>query len=187
MMTKTNRPRRLSTGDTVPRRELTTIRSASVTVPDEAALVHLQFRRYAGCPICHLHLRSVAARQDEIHAAGIREIVVFHSTVAVLLPYQDELPFDVVADPAKELYTEFGVEKTPRAVLDPRTWPAMLRGGIGRKPTGPGKGQSPFGLPADFLIGPDGRIRAVRYARHADDQWRVDELLGLAAEAGASS
>src|SRR5260370_10442324 len=33
-------------------------------------------------------------------------------------------------------------------------------------------------LPADFLIAPSGRINAVKYGKHAYDQWSVDELLG---------
>lgn len=37
-----------------------------------------------------------------------------------------------------------------------------------------------LGLPADFLIGPDGRILAAKYGEHAYDQWPVDELLRLA-------
>jgi hypothetical protein len=30
--------------------------------PDSHHLIHLQFRRYAGCPICNLHLRSFVER-----------------------------------------------------------------------------------------------------------------------------
>jgi hypothetical protein len=37
-----------------------------------------------------------------------------------------------------------------------------------------------FGLPADFLIGTDGRVLAVKYGQHADDHWSVGELLGIA-------
>ena len=35
-------------------------------------------------------------------------------------------------------------------------------------------------LPADFLIAPDGRVRACKYGAHANDQWSVDEMLALA-------
>ena len=34
-----------------------------------------------------------------------------------------------------------------------------------------------LGLPADFLIAPDGRLAALKYGKHAYDQWTVDELL----------
>ena len=37
-----------------------------------------------------------------------------------------------------------------------------------------------LGLPAEFLIGPDGRVLAVKYGRVVDDHWPVDELLSLA-------
>ena len=66
---------------------------------------HLQFRRFAGWPICNLHLHSVVARHAEITASGIDEVVVFHSTPEELRSYTDDLPFGVVADPAKKLYT----------------------------------------------------------------------------------
>jgi hypothetical protein len=33
------------------------------------------------------------------------------------------------------------------------------------------------GRPADFLTAPDGRIAALKYGRHAYDQWTVDGLL----------
>jgi hypothetical protein len=41
----------------------------------------------------------------------------------------------------------------------------------------PSSGESALGLPADFLIATDGRVRACKYGEHADDQWSVDELL----------
>ena len=46
--------------------------------PDRARLTHLQFRRFAACPICNLHLQSVVARHAEITASSIHEVVVFH-------------------------------------------------------------------------------------------------------------
>lgn len=180
---------RFAPGDTVPARELTTIRDERIRLTAQEVLTHLQFRRYAGCPICNVHLRSVARRHEEIRAAGIREIAVFHSSVADMLPHHSALPFAVVADPAKELYTAFGVGSALRAVLHPRAWSTPLRprawsvvaGGIraGGSPS-PAAGESVLGLPADFLIAPDGRFRAVKYGRHANDQWSVDELLRLA-------
>ncbi|GII34403.1 peroxiredoxin-like family protein [Planotetraspora mira] len=184
-------PSRFAPGDMVAPRELTSIRSERVLLPDPGSLVHLQFRRYAGCPICNVHLRTVARRHDEIAAAGIREIAVFHSPTEDMLPHQGELPFAAVADPDKKLYAEFGVEASPRAVLHPRAWTAPLKPrtysvvirGIraGGTPFSTG-GQTVLGLPADFLIGPDGRVRAVKYGRHAGDQWSVDELLRLAGQ-----
>ncbi|MEU0164454.1 peroxiredoxin-like family protein [Streptomyces iakyrus] len=187
LMRRPARP--LRPGSTVTGRRIDTVSGGPVGVPDPDRLVHLQFRRFAGCPVCHLHLRSVVRRHAEIEAAGVREVVVFHSPAEELLRHTADLPFAVVADPGKRLYAEFGVESAPRALLSPRAWGpvvrAVLRGGrevlrgrerlpATRQPGGR------LGLPADFLIGTDGRILAAKYGQHVYDQWPVDELLRLA-------
>src|SRR5881392_3582791 len=54
-------------GDAFPRLERTASSGQPVTIPDPAGdFVHLQFRRFAGCPICNLHLRSIVRRYDEV-------------------------------------------------------------------------------------------------------------------------
>lgn len=161
--------------------------------PGEPALVHLQFRRFAGCPVCNLHLRSFARRHRELEAAGVHEVVLFHSPADELRPHTPDLPFAVVADPDKRLYAEFGVEASPRALLDPRAWLPILRAiawatvgiltGTVRAPSSNPQGGR-LGLPADFLIAPDGprngRVLACKYGAHVDDQWSVDEVLAQA-------
>lgn len=172
----------LNVGERVDRHDLVTIQGKPVHLPDPERLVHLQFRRYAGCPVCNLHMRDVAARHDEILAAGIREVVVFYSDTDTMLGFQGSLPFATIADPEKKLYAEFGVG-TMRytGVLKPRTWRAALRG-LAHAPSLRGigsKGRSALGLPADFLIGTDGTILASNYGKYTDDHWSVDELLAL--------
>jgi hypothetical protein len=44
-----------------------------------------------------------------------------------------------------------------------------------------------LGLPADFLIAPDGTVIAKKYGTHAYDQWSVDELLKHASGAPATT
>ncbi|MDN5919127.1 MAG: AhpC/TSA family protein [Pseudonocardia sp.] len=167
----------------VSEREFVTVTGDRIRVPDTESLVHLQFRRFAGCPICNLHLHSVVQRHDEITAAGVREVVFFHSPADELREY--ELPFAVVADPHKRYYREFGVESAGRALLHPRTWCAILRGsaltlaGTYRRPATRQRGGR-LGLPADFLVAPDGRVLASKRGTHAYDQWSVDELLSHA-------
>jgi peroxiredoxin len=170
---------RMTVGDIVEPRVIETVQSSQVRIPHPAMLMHLQFRRFAGCPICTVHIHAFAQRIDEIATRGIQEIAVFHSPRAALREHADGMPFALIADPAKRLYEAFGVEASPRSVLHPRSWAAMrgvLRYGVSL----PGPGETPLGLPADFLIGQDGRILACKYGRHADDQWTVDELLELA-------
>ncbi|MGW6912932.1 peroxiredoxin-like family protein [Kitasatospora sp. NPDC054939] len=182
---------RLHPGSRITARSLTPVGGgAPVAVPDPRQLVHLQFRRFAGCPVCNLHLQSVVRRHAEITAAGVREVVFFHSPAAELAPYAAGLPFPLVADPGRGTYAEFGVEAARRALLDPRAWPPILRAllrstvtVLRRRESLPAARQpgGRLGLPADFLIAPDGRVLAAKYGEHAYDQWSVDELLRLAA------
>lgn len=178
----------LSSGATVPVRRLTAITGQPVQVPAATGRTHVQFRRFAGCPICHLHLRSFVERHQEVAGAGITEVVFFHSPAEELRGYQSLLPFTVVADPDKEQYREFGVEKGLRSLTHPRAWRSAFRGyatalrhrddpdyaGVGST-----DGTTHLGLPADFLIDPDGTVVAAHYGRHADDQWSVEQLLDI--------
>src|SRR5262245_52378130 len=72
--------------------------------------------------------RHLFADEGRGGGAGVREVVVFHSEADELRRHVDDLPFDVVADPAKRLYAEFGVESSPRALLDLRAWGPIVRG-----------------------------------------------------------
>ena len=176
-------PTRLEVGDVLDRRELVTIQGGSIDVPDSERLVHLQFRRYAGCPVCNLHLRSIARRHDDLVAAGIREVAAFHSSAETMRDFQAELPFAAIADPGQELYAEFGVGKmSPTLALSPRSWVAAGRA-LAQAPTlrgATGRGEEHLGLPAEFLISPHGRVIALNYGRYVDDHWTADELLDLA-------
>lgn len=180
----------LDVGDVLQTRELVDIHGDPVRIPEPRWLVHLQFRRYAGCPVCNLHLRSITRRHEEIVAAGVREVVVFHSSAETMLEFQGGLPFAAIADPGKKLYVEFGVEKMSfvaalRAALSPRSWRAAWQA-LTQAPSldgAAGRGEEHLGLPADFLIEPNGLVLAARYGRYVDDQWSVDELLDLTVSA----
>jgi hypothetical protein len=180
---------RVTPGVTIAARTVDIVDGPPAPVPDPDALVHLQLRRFAGCPVCNLHLRSMSRRHDEITAAGVREIVVFHSTATALRPHTYDLPFAVVADSDKRLYAEFGAESSARSLLDPRAWPTIVRAVVastwawlsGRQPlptVRPAGGR--YGLPVDILVDPDGLVVAAHYGRYADDQWTVDDLLAEA-------
>ena len=170
-------------------RVLEDVSGRPIPLPQEGALVHLQFRRFAGCPVCNLHLRSFVRRHGELESAGVREVVVFHSPADELRLHTADFPFAMIADPDKRLYAEFGVTSSPRALLDPRAWLPILRavgfaiggllaGTVRPPPANPHGGR--LGLPADFLIAPDGRTIACKYGVHVDDHWSVDEVLSQA-------
>jgi peroxiredoxin len=175
----------LNTGDKISARTLTTIEGGGVALPAADGLVHLQFRRFAGCPICSLHMHEVARRHDEITTAGVTEVVIFHSSADRLRRYQADLPFAVVADPDRKLYDEFGVHNSIRGVLNRNVARPVGRGMRQTRSARSLAGslaptENHLGMPADFLIAPDGTVVARKYGEHADDQWSVDELLRLA-------
>lgn len=175
-------PLSLRVGDLFRARALTTFDGRPVYIPASGRMVHLQLRRYAGCPVCSLHLRSFARRHDEIVAAGITEVAVFHSSADELRKVHVDLPFAVVPDPERLLYAELGIGVSARALLDPRAWGAIatsIATSASRDPRA-GGGDGSFGLPGDFLIAADGRIVALHRGAHADDQWSVDALLAEA-------
>lgn len=179
---------RLEAGTRIDAIHASTVVSGPLVLPDPGQVVHLQFRRFAGCPICDLHLAEFIRRHAELEAAGVREVAVFHSDAATLRPFTAGLPFATVPDPGRQLYAAFGVGSSVRALADPRAWPALIAGvvrSLGRVMTGrqplpslrPAGGS--LGLPADFLIAPGGELIACHYGSHAYDQWSVDEVLAL--------
>jgi hypothetical protein len=139
----------------------------------------LQFRRFAGCPVCNLHLQDFIHRNEGLVRIGVHEVVAFHSSNAELLPYQGRFPFDVIGDPDKVLYHRYGVEASIWAILNPRGWGAAIKSNLmeGKPTAGKDKKHGIFGLPADFLISPDGIIKDVHYGTYGYDQWSFDEVV----------
>jgi peroxiredoxin len=174
--------RRRAIGDTLEPMWLSTLAHDTIRVPDPRyRYVHLQFRRFAGCPVCNLHLQSFARGHSRLEAAGVRPIAFFHSSAELMRPYQGSLPFPAVPDAERRWYRHFGVERSVFAVAHPQAVWAGLRGLVGPASNPFAGGMDQTGLPADFLIDAGGRIVSFHYGKHADDQWSLDELLALVA------
>jgi peroxiredoxin len=171
--------KKLSAGDYITPVSLSLTEDISITIPHPKQLTHLQFRRFAGCPMCNLHIHSFIQRHDELVHKGVQEVAIFHSPPEKLYPYQNTTPFALVADPNKHLYRQFYVETSLSAILHPKVWLSGVIGLIRHGLHLPSKGESPLGLPADFLIASDGKILAAHYGIHAYDHWEIDELLSL--------
>ena len=103
---------------------------------------------------------------------------MFHSSPKSIRSHQKHVPFLMVGDPKKVFYKDFGVE-TSLGFISLKALGAAIRG-MAHGHFGLRLAGGPFGLPADFLIAPSGRITAVKYGTDAYDQWSVDELLILA-------
>lgn len=166
-------------GDRVGPLLIESIHGEEVRIPSAGQFTHLQFRRYAGCPICNLHLQSFIQRHDELLANNVQEVVVFHSAKSEMLAHQINAPLAFIADSGKKLYQAFGVESSLLSVLNPKAWPAGLKGVVRHGTRLPASGGSAFLLPAEFLMDDTGRIVALKYGDHASDQWQFDEVLEL--------
>ncbi len=83
--------------------------------------------RDARCATCTWS--SVARRHVELVAAGVRELVVFHSTSEALAPHVAGLPFPESWPTRTSGSTSSSASSAgPRALLDPRAWLPILRG-----------------------------------------------------------
>lgn len=179
-------PPRIRAGKVIERFEVETVSNERLSIPADFILTHLQFRRFAGCPVCTLHLHSFVRRHDELKARSIREVVVFHSSREALLEHHADFPFALVADPSRQLRRRFEVKRTLGSLLNPAAWPAVVKGAVSTKTVFPEHALTAFELPADFLVAPNGWIVASKYGRHADDQWSVDELISISNSTKAS-
>jgi peroxiredoxin len=170
---------RYNAGDVFPQLTVTTSRGTPATIPVAGArYTHIQFGRFSGCPICNTHIAELRRSKTQLEAAGIHEILFFHSSQEDVAAFHSGLPFDAVGDREKRYYRQFGVESSWSVVSLAAIRAALAsiwRGNFAWKIAG-----GPLGLPAEFLVAPDGRIEAAHYGKHAYDQWPVEILLELA-------
>jgi peroxiredoxin len=165
--------------DVFPQLTVTTSKGTPLTIPVAGVrYTHIQFRRFSGCPICNTHIAALRREKAQLDALGIHEVLFFHSSTEDVAAFHTDLPFDAVGDREKRYYRQFGVESSWSAVSPAAIKAALasiLRGSFGLKITG-----GPLGLPAEFLVAPNGRIKVARYGKHAYDQWPVETSLDLA-------
>jgi len=140
----------------------------------------LMFYRYASCPMCNLRLRDFAQHFPRLQAQGLEVVAFFHSPARSIQANagRRHYPFHLVADPDFKVYRSYGVETSwPRFLLSMALpsfyvdWIRSMRYGFwGGVDWQMGK------MPADFLIGPDGRIIKVHYGRDMGDHLPVAEV-----------
>ncbi len=167
---------KLKAGNQIQPLHLINIKNEKVNISNEK-YIHIQFRRFSGCPICNLHLQEFIRRKNELDVVNIHEIVFFHSSKEYLMEYQGRFPFDVIADPSKKFYNQFGVEQSICAILHPKAICASIKGHLKKNKPKLVTENGVLGLPADFLISPERKIIKLHYGVHANDQWTIDELI----------
>jgi thioredoxin-dependent peroxiredoxin len=140
----------------------------------------LMFYRYASCPMCNLRLHDFARDYERLERQGLNVIAFFHSSVKGIRAHAGErhYPFPLVADPAFRIYALYGVEtswwRLLVSVLLPSFYVDWLRS-MKHRYWG-GLAWQMAKMPADFLIGPDGRIVLAHYGRDIGDHLSVDQI-----------
>lgn len=170
---------RVMAGQVLAPFSLQSLSHGEVRVPGPR-LTHLQFHRFAGCPICNGHVRAFAARASELSAVGLQVVVFFYSTEEEMRPFQGDLTFPAVPDPQRTWYERFGVGRSLLASFHPAAGVAAVKGLISGKGNPLAGSGGITGLPADFLIDSTGKVQAAQYGRHSAELWSVDDVLALA-------
>ena len=144
-------------------------------------LVLLKFHRYAACPMCNLKLHDFARHFPALHERGLEAVAFFHSPVTQIQAHASakQCPFALASDPEFRVYRRYGVQTSwPRLALSmalPSFYVDWLRAMWHRYWGGMPAWQLAK-MPADFLIGPDGRILLAHYGSHIGDHLPITEI-----------
>ena len=178
---------RLQAGNKAPDFSEETLKGDRITLEAlRGKTVLLKFFRYASCPICNLLVREYQDQADVLTQAGITTILVFHSPRSALeKKLKTDVSFEVITDPDKHLYRQFGVEASWKGFLYGKMWVdytrAIVRGFLSSLKFFFNEGGD-VGIPADFLIDGEGVIRHAHYGNHYSDTLTVSDSLRLAQE-----
>jgi hypothetical protein len=141
--------------------------------------VLVSFYRAAVCPLCNLRLAHLIRRYPAYQRAGLEVIAFFESSLERVHHYLDRqrAPFPIIADRERVAYTQYGLESSMFGALRAlvarlpmyreaaalKVGSATLFENVARMDGRSG------GMPGDFLVGPDGRVRFAYYAHDAGD------------------
>jgi peroxiredoxin len=183
---------RLKVGQTAPPFTVLDIAGRPVSLAAYAGTkVMLSFYRAAVCPLCNVRLAHLIYRYPQYQAQGMAIVAFFESSPENARYYLDRLrcPFPLIADLQRQVYTLYGLETSMLG-----TARGTLRNGVYREARARGLGVADklrgfilmdgrkFRMPAEFLLGPDMRIRRAYYAHDAGDFLSFAELDRFAAE-----
>jgi peroxiredoxin len=171
----------LKVGDTAPGFAVRDWHGNDVRLADllPAGPVVLVFLRYTGCPLCQFWIANLAAAHDRFVRAGARVAVVVESPAESVCAFAEAraIPFTVLPDPARVLYSAYGVNKGGiAAALRYSVVRDVVRARIAGYKHGKYEGTETQ-VPADFVIGTDGRLIHVHYGKHVADSTPPEALL----------
>ena len=173
---------KLRAGDEAPDfTAIDVIRGESFKLSDyrEKHSVALIFLRYAGCPLCQLHVSAISRKYPEIAAKDTDVIVFVQSRVNTLVEegYPGAFPFKLVADPDGDFYELYGVGSgNILDILNSRVIGKAVKAVIRGHKQGKMEGNQ-WQLPGDFIVGKDGRLKLAHVGTDIGDNLKPDELM----------
>ena len=171
--TRSSSMRKVKAGQTLPNLKGTSYSSGDVSLQNfQGSPLILSFYRYAACPFCNLRVHQFIQRyQSDYSKQGINAIAVFQSPLNSISKYlsKHDAPFDIIADPQQHWYKAMGLSTSWLGFMSgaanlSQAIQAKNKGFMKINPEGPANR-----LPADFLIGSDGTIEVVYYAKNISD------------------
>jgi peroxiredoxin Q/BCP len=142
----------------------------------------LSFYRFAVCPVCNIRMWRLSQKVDAYRRRGLHFVACIESSAENTHFYLDRLnyPFPMIPDLGGNLYYAYGLKSSPLRVLKGMVVHADVYVDAARKNLGGWnifRFDGEFGrLPADFLIGPDGRVLLAYYGRDHGDFLPLPQL-----------
>jgi len=144
----------------------------------------LVFLRHFGCTFCRETLADIQDRRQDIESKGVRIVFVHmmpESYAEEIFKVYEMSDIDHISDPAKKLYTSFGLETgSINQVLGFKVWLRFFFVGLIKgHMVGPAKGDA-YQMPGVFLYHKSKIIKAFRH-KFASDKPNYLELACLQA------
>lgn len=153
----------------------------------------LSFYRFSGCPFCNLRVHRLLQVLPELEADGLSVIAFFQSPAESILAEvgRQQPPFPIIADPEKEVYAAYGIERSGAAVARAAVRRMSDAAAALAKGFVPSKANGELALiPADFLIDEELIIREAYYGADIGDHLpfeRIRAFLSAAKRAPAGA
>lgn len=139
----------------------------------------ISFYRFSSCPFCNLRIAKLLEHYPEYQKKGLKAMNFWQSSKENMLEHigEQELQMPFIADKNKEVYKQYGVERSWRGVFkllfqNPSLVTEALRTHLPQTST---KGEKTL-IPADFLINPDLTIHRAYYGRHIGDHIPFEDI-----------
>lgn len=162
---------RLTSGDLAPQFKVEAVFGEVIDLSAyHGKPVLLSFFRNGACAICNLQVHHLIEKYPAYHALGLEMVAVFESPRSSILEYvgKQDAPFPIIADPEASLYNLYGLEVSEEKVN------ATMATELGQQRVQeaaahgfrltPEPGSNFYRMPADFLIGPDGKVVQAVYS-----------------------